>query len=169
MQDNIFNLPLEFNAMQVDFQSPNYPELNKRIRIYFFLYHIQTTHVDAWKSRKLPWRLISVEQLLELSRANKLPKEYNEQRLLGELEGYMQDLGQNSDSSLGFLDVIPLRLPSHNEFWKSYIDDTNSDELLNIFKGFVNESQAESNKFKTYEDTLRLKQSMENFNKSHRD
>lgn len=167
MQDKYFNLPQEFIAMQRDFQSPNYPELNKRIRIYFFLYHIQTEHKAAWKERKLPWRLMSVEDLLDLSRDGKLPKNYEPVRLMKELEGYMANLSKNLDTDLGFLDLVPLRLPSHPEFWKSYVDNSDSTELLNIFKGFVNEAAAETSRFKSYEDTLRLKNAMDNFKNTH--
>lgn len=167
MQDKYFNLSQEFIAMQRDFQSPNYPELNKRLRLYFFLFHIQTSHPQDWKMRKLPWKLMPVDTLLDLSRENKLPKPYEPLRLMRDLEGYMEDLSKNSDPDLGFINLVPLKLPNHTTFWKSYVDDTDSVELLNIFKGFVNDSVTESSRFKNYEDSLRLKNSLDNFKNSH--
>lgn len=167
MQDNYFNLSQEFLAMQREFQSPNFPELNKRMRIYFFLYYIQETYPEAWKTRNLTWRLMSVEDILSRIEENRMPKMYDSIRLLQEIQGYALNLEKGLDMDLGFVALVPVRLPKHPEFWKSYIDDTNATELLNIFKGFVNESEAEAGRFRTYEETLQLKKSLDKYKDTH--
>lgn len=145
MSSKNFDFTTEYNALRSKFNSKNYPELNKRISCYFFFYFIQENYPSIWKSLKIPWKIIEISQLNLAITVNKLPKQYNAQKLSAEIMGYLNDYETNGSPSMQFLPIVPLRHPSHPELWKSYIDDTSSDKLLQIFEKFINIYTTEAN------------------------
>lgn len=166
MQDKYLNLPQEYTNLIRTFQSPNIPEFNRRLRVSFFLYHIQSEHRKDWDALQIPLRFITIDDLTKLIREHRLPENYSEIRLINEMIGFIDDFKENGAKSQGFIDIVPLRLPTHPKFWKSYLDDASSTELLEIFKTLIDASEQELRRQQNFEDSVRLKKSLEKYNKN---
>ena len=160
MQDKYLDVPQEYLNLNRAFQNPNIPEFNKQLRVSFFLYHIQEEHPDDWAKQKIPIKFITVNNLIRLIRNNRLPKQYESLQLISEMQGFITDFKTNGSKSQGFVDIIPLRLPNHPEFWKGYIDDVASNKLMEIFKRLIDESLSDAYKQNAFKESVALKESL---------
>lgn len=163
VQDKYLNLPQEFTNLQRVFQSPNVPEFNRQLRVNFFLYHIQEEHPDAWSKLNLKIKFMTINTIMDLIRKNKLPNQYNQVQLLSEMQGFIDDFLTNGSKSQGFVDIFPLRLPAHPNFWKGYIDDISSTESMELFKKLVDDALQESYKQKAFKESVDLKNSLSKY------